>query len=344
MPSEPGVGMGVPSVDTQQEADVASDAAMDSALDTIIGDDTFLSPEQEALSRPTEGLRERGTDGRFKPKEETSVEAEDGEPEAATVDDGANTDEYKTALRSLQRDKVPAKVLDNLTPAEVIEWGQDRAANHLDVDRINSRNAELEQAKDALKATEPEAQADAVQESLDEFKDYFGEEAAGPLKAYGEAILAKAQAGNESQNVVLQKLIDRMQAQESTEAREALSERWALSDTRWQTVEAHMAKDANEYPTVKAAVQAACRQLFADDNIDDLNSKLHTEHGKRDRGQPTTEHRGATPPAAKDMDALEDEGLDAILDGDDAEIAKSERRIAARQRRPAAPVVGRVGM
>jgi hypothetical protein len=44
------------------------------------------------------------------------------------------------------------------------------------------------------------------------------------------------------------------------------------------------------------------------------------------------------------MAGLEDDALDNILDGDEAGLAQTTRRIANRNGKRAAPVVGRVGM
>lgn len=336
MPNE-GVGMGVPSIKAQQESAETADAEMDTALENILGDDyseDTPAPGQEAPDEPKDG-QVRDKTGRFTKK---SDGAEDGEPTAATSD-GANTDEYRNALRSLQKDRVPTQVLESLKPDEIIAWGNERAQNHLDVDRIQSRIAELEQPP----AEEAKPPPD-LDETLDKFKEFFGEEAAEPLKAYGEALLAKFQAGQQGQQDQLAQIVARMQAQEQNEARQALSERWALSDVRWQVVTDQMDRDKNEYPTRQDAVQAACRQLFADDDIDELNSKLHIEHDKRDRGQPTTEHRRA-PAESKTIVDLEDQALDNILDGDDAALKKTSRAMAQRsQKQRVAPVVGRVGM
>ena len=341
MPKQIGVGEGVPSVADQQASLEAADAEMDTALDSIIGEDDPVSAQDDATT-PKDGRAQDKT-GKSAKK---SAESKSDEPPEAPTDDA--TPEYDKALQSLKRDKVPQSALDNLSKEDVISWGSQRAESQLHTDRIQSRNTELERAKEILATPEPEADkaGDSVlDDALIEFGNYFGEDSSGPLKAFGEAILKKATAGQDAQREALAKIVSRIENQERQEAREAMSERYDLSDdSRWQEVVEYAKADANTHASVQDGLRAACRQLFADDIQDNLNSNLHAEHGKRSRGQPHAGHKSAPPTESKNNEDLEDTLLDNILDEDMVAAEKTGRVIGGRARKRGAIEVGRVGM
>ena len=334
--ADKGIGIDKPSIESQTEADAASDAEMDTALDTIMGTDDS-APAQDSATTPKDGQVQDAKDTT------KSVDSDPGEPKAAPTD-GANTDEYRQAVRSLQRDKVPQKVLDSLTPEEAIAWGTERGKNHLELDRIISRKAELDRAKKIIKDDpDPKAKDTTLDDAVAQFETEFGEEMSTPLKAFGEALLKKASEGNEAQRVQLETLSKQMQFRERNEAREALSKRWNLSDERWQQVLDYADADANSHESVSKSIEAGCCQLFANEIVDDLGSKLGVEHATRSKGQPTTETR-TTPASTKSVADLEDSMLDDIMDGKSADVEKKSREIGRRVQGVGVPAAGMVGI
>lgn len=232
-----------------------------------------------------------------------------------------------------------------MEPEAVVAWGNERSKNHLDIDRIQSKNAELERTialvQGKSEAAAKETTAVEFDDTLQEFVDFFGEEAAEPLRKFGDAIVKKVMDGLGDQRKDLQAVIGRMQAQEQVEARKTLSDRYDLSDEqRWMAVQAYMAKDANTHATAHEAVLSACRQLFADEPHPE---QVAAEHAARSNGQPTTEHRTTPPASAPTMDDLEDHLIDAIEDGNAEERDRLQREI---NRRSAVPLMyeGKVGV
>jgi hypothetical protein len=130
-----------------------SDAEMDAVLDRLLGID---SPEQT---------------------QETST------PETV-----ANDAEYDKALRALQRDGVPADIIEAIksNSSKVKEWGLKAAKRQADVDSFGAKVASekkdakpAEQPKASVKTDDKEADADP----LSEFTEIFGEEASKPIRA-----------------------------------------------------------------------------------------------------------------------------------------------------------------
>jgi len=332
-------------------ANAAAEAQEEAALDRIVGSDATTQPvpaQDAAPPAPTDG-RVRDASGKFasKTKETSPTEStQESEPTAASNNDvNAGDSAYNNAFRSLQKDKVPQKVLDSLSHDEIVAWGDDRAKNHLDIDRIKTKNAELERAAALVQGkSEATAETKAVtidDDTLSEFVEIFGDEAAEPLRKFGESIVKKVMDGLGDQRKDLQTVIARMQAQEQVEARKSLSDRYDLSEEqRWQAVTAYMDKDANTHTTAHDAVLSACRQLFADEPHPDA---VAAEHQARDNGQPTTEHRATPTASAPTLDDLEDHLIDAIEDGDAEAGDRIKKEI---RRRTAVPLMfeGKVGV
>ena len=340
-------------VGTAPEADPAeataiaeADAQDEKALDRIVGTDDADAtaqpvPAQDAATALTDG-RARDASGKFT-KDTSHAEPESGEPSEAPTNDA--TPEYTNALKSLQRDKVPQGVLDSMEPEAVIAWGAARAEVHLDIDRITSKNAELERAitlvQGKSEATVETTTVDVLDEVVSEFDDFYGEEAGGLQRKFGEAIIKKMTDGLGDQREQLQTILGRMNAQEQVEARKALSDRYSLSEEqRWQAVTAYMDKDANKHTTAHDAVLSACRQLFADEPTPD---QVDADHLARSNGQATTEHRATPLESAPTVDDLEDNLIDAIEDGDTEARDRIQREI---RRRTAVPLMltGKVGV
>ncbi len=343
-----GVVGGDPSKAAEQRAasDAQVDKDMDDALAKIIGPGDEPAPPQEAADTPKDG-RARDDTGRFKSKDKTDdvVAEASSEPEETSQPakpEVVNSEEYRKALQALQLDKVPASVLDTMDPTELIEWGTARAQNHADVDRMIHR---APSEKDATSANKPESSDDLDwKEMVEPFSEYFGEDAAGPLRAFGEKLLAKAGGGNSEQVAKLTAMVQR-QGQEL--ARTALTEKWNLSDQgRWNQVLEHRAKDANEYASESDAVEAAARQVFADETISDYQARLAKQHKARSIGQPETQSRRQPVGDTKPTMDVEDDLLNAITSGDNEGVqrARGELRRRGSKSLSELSVAGRVGV
>ena len=220
-----------------------------------------------------------------------------------------NSEDYDKALKALQFDKVPVKVLAGMSHDEIIEWGNSRMQNHLDVAHMKDDLSNLQKAKPG----------DAVEDSVDntyeselaEIADVFGEEVVGPFRKVLQA--ADANATRQASA-----LLARVTKMEQAAARRELDKEWKLSDpSRWQAVMEIREKDRNEYDSETDAFRAAARQAFADDELADFKRKLRAEHKARSSGQPMTESRTTTsqPTDGSTIVELEDQLLSAITSG-----------------------------
>jgi hypothetical protein len=108
--------------------------------------------------------------------------------EPSTPEPVANDAEYDKALRALQRDGVPADVIEAIksNPSKVKEWGLKAAKRQADVDSFGAKVASekkeakpSEQPKASVKTEDKESDADP----LSEFTEIFGEEASKPIRA-----------------------------------------------------------------------------------------------------------------------------------------------------------------
>jgi hypothetical protein len=153
------------------EAPVDNSAAEDAVLDRLLGID---SPA---------------------PRQETPAP----EPSAP-----ANDPDFDRALKALQRDGVPADVIDAIKsdPSKVKDWGLKAAKRQADVDAFGAKMAESKKTeakptderkaepKDSVKTDDGEADADP----LSEFGEIFGDEAVKPLKAMTERLRSEFDA------------------------------------------------------------------------------------------------------------------------------------------------------
>lgn len=103
----------------------------------------------------------------------------------------ANDPDLDRALKALQRDGVPADVIEGIRsdPSKVKEWGLKAAKRQADVDAFGAKVAESKKAdaKASVESGDKESDADP----LSEFNQIFGEEATKPLKAITEKMRAE---------------------------------------------------------------------------------------------------------------------------------------------------------
>ena len=97
----------------------------------------------------------------------------------------ANDPDFDRALKALQRDGVPAEIIDSIRsdPSKVKDWGLKAAKRQADVDAFGSKKANAEEApktspKNSAQSDDGEADADP----LSAFGEIFGDEAAKPLR------------------------------------------------------------------------------------------------------------------------------------------------------------------
>lgn len=120
------------------------------------------------------------------------------DPRTADTAAPANDPDLDRALKALQRDGVPAEIIDSVRsdPSKVKEWGLKAAKRQADVDAFGAAKANAKDKPSAEPKSEPKAsvQSDDMEGDADpmsEFADIFGDDAAKPLKAITERMRAE---------------------------------------------------------------------------------------------------------------------------------------------------------
>ena len=246
-----------------------SDAEMDAVLDRILG---FDEPEPTRDSPVT--------------------------PAAPDAD-------YQKALKALQRDGVPKDVIDGLKndPARLKEWGLKAAKRQADVD---SFGAKVANAKDATNESETPngSPSDSAQtgdgegdaDPLSEFGEIFGEEAAKPLRAMKDRLMADFEAKTKALEL----------QQQTTASYARLSSKYGANTPDFADV-VRKAADIGEanpaaFDSVDAIVAEAFRQL----------AKEPVRKDPRSIARPTV---GKSTPRPQREVYKEDMALDILLSG-----------------------------
>jgi len=109
----------------------------------------------------------------------------------------ANDPDFDRALKALQRDGVPAEIIDSIRsdPSKVKEWGLKAAKRQADVDAFGASKAKADAApkqkpQETPKASVETDDGEADADPMSEFAEIFGDEAARPLKAITERMQA----------------------------------------------------------------------------------------------------------------------------------------------------------
>jgi hypothetical protein len=109
----------------------------------------------------------------------------------------ANDPDFDRALKALQRDGVPAEIIDSIKsdPSKVKDWGLKAAKRQADVDAFGAKVAESKKTP-ADKSETPKASAatddgEADADPLSVFGDIFGDEAAKPLRTITDRLRAE---------------------------------------------------------------------------------------------------------------------------------------------------------
>lgn len=320
------------------EARAKADAEQDAVLAKILAPDEPESspsppqpaPEQDAPDLSKEG-RVRDERGRFlkdelKPEasEPTEAPADTPEPEIA-VPDSVNPEEYRKAMQALQRDGVPSKAYADMDPTEVTQWGLKRLKSQSEVDGFGSKNADLEKQLAAVKSPPSDSPVN-LDEAVKPFVEFFGEDAAEPLRAFGEKLMADMKDSLKDDMEAIRSLQASSLQQQRRDARSELSKEfkdWNLDkDSRWQPVLDYRAGDANEYPDEVEGLRAAALMVYAAEALAKKAKAVTQRNADRDNGQSTVENKGAPPPPAPNRDDRETDLIHAIMDGDKKEVDK----------------------
>jgi hypothetical protein len=109
----------------------------------------------------------------------------------------ANDPDFDRALKALQRDGVPAEIIDSIKsdPSKVKDWGLKAAKRQADVDAFGAKVSESKKTP-ADKSETPKASAatddgEADADPLSVFGDIFGDEAVKPLRTITDRLRAE---------------------------------------------------------------------------------------------------------------------------------------------------------
>jgi hypothetical protein len=317
MPKEP--SHGTSTTEDASAPKVQPDAEVGQILASIRGRPVPSTEPGEVATTSSE--RARDDHGRFASDTATSEKPIGSKETTATVPDGVNPKDYDKATKALKLDRVPQKVIDSLSPQELIEWGTARAASHADVDRIKGELSQYKGTPTRKQAAPPPINWTEV---LAPVAEYYGEEGVGPIQTALQAVIAQMEAP-------IKAMQDAYERREASLARTELSERWGVDeDARWQRVMAQMQADANVYPDTRAAVEAACKLCFADEVATERAAAKAVENRMRANGQPLTDTKVPTAKAVT-TEELEGKLLRAIRQGDTATQTRLQAELGTRK-------------
>jgi hypothetical protein len=304
--------------DHADASDAAAEAEADAFLAKMHGDDeTLEAPDTDGAStdEATEG-QPRDDKGQFKSKD-TEPSKDSKEADEPAVPESVNPDEYRKALAALQRDGVPPKSIEALDPGDVLAWGLKRASVQADSDRLSTKLGELRKKEAASKATDTDSEPVIdLKEAAKPFAEFFGDDSAEPLEAFGKHILEQVQAPAKETEARLLAMQQQLQSMQQNAARERLTKQYDLKgEDRWNRVLERRASDQNDYTDEQVAINNACLLEFAEEIIAEGKAKVKEQHKLRENGQSTTQSVKEQP-RAKTNDQLEDDILNAIQDGD----------------------------
>lgn len=196
-----------------------SDADMDSVLDNLLGFDEPESTQEVSQPEPV-----------------------------------ANDAEYDKAVRALQRDGVPADVIESMAsnPSKIKEWGLKAAKRQADVDafgaKVASKKPDETVAKASVKTDDKESDADP----LSEFTDIFGEEASKPLRAMQQRMEQRLQEQSRALELKY----------ESQMAYQSVRQEYGANAPDFQTIVEKAAELGRSNPAAYDSVEAIIRDAF----------------------------------------------------------------------------------
>lgn len=313
--------------------------------DQVIGEvDSAQVSEQEAIDTQVEAEQDAALRSILGTENTENTETTDTKPEPKTeehtepVPDSVNAADLKKAKATLNRDRVPKSALKNLTDKEIVDWGTQRATEQGKQDgygnQLKDLKAQLTKAT-AKKAAEDIDFSEAVKPLAEKLKAIYGDEeldSSTELQSFAKEIFqvasAASQARSDEQTQQIEKLVLQFEDSQRNSARNQLPKHYGLdSDDRWQDVVDYRLADANEYPSEKAAMEAACRQVFADETIAKYETNQTDQHKARSQGSSTTDKAGNAPPASKTEEEAVDDVIRGILRGDDDMKARGQKKL-----------------
>ncbi len=305
-----------------------------SQMDAQVALDQKVEDDNDAKLRGILGISdsdEKPTDTNTDPNVRS---ADTTEPK--TLPDSVNPDDHKKALAALKRDRVPDSALKNMTPEEVTKWGMQRAEERGKQDGYGNRLKELQkQIQDAKDTKDAEALdidlAEAVKPLAEKFKGAYdgeGPEASDELVEFGKSILNRNKAQMDKQAQVLERVQSQLTDIERAKIRTEMPEHYELDkDDRWQDIVEFRLTDSNEYESEKQAIEAACRQLFADEAIAKYAQSKQNINALRSQGKSTVSTDGKAPLDSQTKDQIEDDLLRSIIRGDHEGREKAQRKL-----------------
>lgn len=228
------------------------------------------------------------------------------EPESARdvpiIESSAPDPDFDRALKALQRDGVPASVIDGLKsdPSKVKDWGLKAAKRQADVDAFGAKVSDSK--KDAPKAAETarssistgDEEADA--DPLSSFSEIFGDDAAKPIRTLASQLRAEFAESARAMTV----------KHESEMAYTRLSQEFGKHTPPFDEMTELAARIGREQPQGFNSVEEIYREAFRQRLGEPKKSDL------RNVARPTV---GKTPPRPVRQIDRDDAVLDVLLSG-----------------------------
>jgi hypothetical protein len=206
------------------------------------------------------------------------------------------------ALKALQRDGVPAEIIESIRadPAKAKDWGLKAAKRQADVDSFASQKSNAEakakQEKEKPKASTQSDDGEADADPLSEFGDIFGDDAVKPLRTITDRLRAEFDERARAMEVKY----------ESRSAYERLAPMYGDKSPSFDEITKVAAQIGRENPgqfeTISDIVQEAFRMRAGEPKRQD----------PRNSARPTVGKQPARP--AREIDR-EDAALDVLLSG-----------------------------
>ena len=255
---------------------------------------------------------------------------EQPEPQAEEAATEEPQGDLEKALSALRRAKTPQKVLDNLSPEEILSWGADAAKIQADYDDTYRRHSELQkqngQTEDETptELDEPSSQPERVNlsDAYQSFNDEFGEDAAKALQGAIDPRFNDIDSSMKKMFSLVGSMIER-------DVRGQLEGRFPQlgDDDVFARVrdKASGLIDSGQYQGqpdfMVAAFADAAKILLSDDDGNELASRRQQDSRKRSQGQMTSTSRRSAPETLSNSDR-DDIALDILEQGGSVDDAR----------------------
>lgn len=335
------------------ENDAAKTAASsDAALDTAIA-----AAEEKAEAK---SQRLRDSDGKFKKKAEqkpddtqTETASDESDPET-TPEVEIDAERQQTALKALQRYGASKNILNLATEGDedAIAWGEKLAKIQSDYDKDQQEKAaikrELAELKKTTGQTEDGSRSDGGKSPPDQLdvdslirplaqrlEEATGEDLSEHVRTSFSGLLKAIDENSKSaiadRDQKIEAMNKRFEQMEIDRARDALvSEYPQLKDAdTWQKVKSELDSlpESESRPDVLTRLDHASRIILAPDIAKQARSER--KNRARDDGSPAPNGR-RVPPEGKSVSDLQDEMLDAKLEGDQKRFESLQSELESR--------------